>query len=134
MLQKTLSILLLLLLVSCQSKTGNPKTKDLYKEEINQGSNVFKTLRTYGKYSNSWNDENGNKVYQYYYSKSGYDLVSKLPIINHFGFIKSENYEVLLVVDNKDLLLEKINFYNRAKSENSLVCNPQIYSCLKKVY
>lgn len=132
--QKIITILLLFLLISCQSKIGNPATYKLYKNQINKGSRIEQITQTYGDYSGNWQDENGNNIYQYSYTKNGYDLISQLPIINHFGWINSENYEVILSFDKNGLLLDQAKFYNRSKSRNSLVCNPDIYSCLRKVY
>ena len=132
--KKIARILLLTLLVSCQSKVGNKSTINLYHSHISEGEKLSNIIQTYGNYSDTWQDEFGNNIYQYSYSKSGYDLVSQMPIINHFGWIKSENYEVLLIFDKKNLLIQEKKFYNRAKSRNSLVCNPEIYSCLRKVY
>ncbi len=128
------AILLLTLLVSCQSKVGNKSTINLYHSNINKGEKLSNIIQTYGNYSGTWQDESGNNIYQYSYSKSSYDLVSQIPIINHFGWIKSENYEVLLIFDKKNLLIQEKKFYNRAKSRNSLICNPEIYSCLRKIY
>ena len=128
------TILLLTLINSYQFKVGNKSTINLYHSYINKGVKLSNIIQTYGNYSGTWQDESGNNIYQYSYSKSGYDLVSQMPIINHFGWIKSENYEVLLTFDRKNLLIEEKKFYNRAKSRNSLVCNPEIYSCLRKIY
>ncbi len=127
-------ILLLLLIISCQSKIGNPSTVNLYRFDIPKGTKLERIIQFYGNYSDNWQDEYGNNIYQYSYSRSKYDLVSQLPIINHFGWIKSENYEVLLIMNSKNQLISETKFYNRAKSRNSLVCNPEIYSCLRKVY
>ncbi len=129
-----LSIFCSILLVSCQAKNGNKATVNLYSGNINKGSSLYDIVQIYGNYSDNWQDEFGNNIYQYYYTKHRYDLISQLPIINHFGWINSENYEVLLVFNKKDLLIEERKFYNRAKSRNSLVCNPKIYSCLRKIY
>jgi len=125
---------LLILLASCQAKIGNKATINIYESNINKGTKLSSVTQIYGNYSGNWQDELGNNIYQYSYSKSSYDLISYLPIINHFGWIKSENYEVLLTFDSKNQLIETRKFYNRAKSRNSLICNPQIYSCLRKIY
>jgi hypothetical protein len=127
-------ISLLLLLISCQAKVGNPSAINLYQDSIIKGSNLNQITKIYGDYSDSWQDKNGNKIYQYSYSRSKYDLVSQMPIINHFGWVKSENYEVLLIVDKENKVIAEQKFYNQAKSRNSLVCNPEIYSCLRKIY
>jgi hypothetical protein len=134
MLRNILITTLLFLIVSCQSKVGNKSTINLYRDNIIKGSNLEQITQIYGDYSNNWKDEYGNNIYQYSYSRSKYDLVSQLPIINHFGWIKSENYEVLLIVDGQNQLIGEAKFYNQAKSRNSLVCNPEIYSCLRKIY
>lgn len=131
--QKIITILLVLFLASCASKIGNPKTVNLYKKSIDNSASIDEIKKTYGQYSDFWEDEKGHNIYQYSYTKSKYDLVSYMPIINHFGFIKSENYEVILVMNKNNLLLEKISFHDRALSRNSLVCNPLIYSCLRKI-
>ena len=128
------AILLLICLTSCQAKVGNPSTISLYQSIPSKGTKLSSVIQIYGNYSGNWQDEFGNNIYQYSYSKSGYDLVSHLPIINHFGWIKSENYEVLLTFDSKDFLIGEKKFYDRAKSRNSLICNPEIYSCLRKIY
>lgn len=128
------TILLLILLSCCQSKTGNKSTISLYRNSVEKGANLNDIIQTYGDYSDNWQDDLGNNIYQYSYSKNSYDLISQLPLINHFGWIRSENYEVLLTFDRKNLLTQKQKFYNRAKSRNSLICNPEIYSCLRKVY
>lgn len=127
-------ILLLLLLNSCQAKVGNPSAVNLYQDTIINGLSLDQITKIYGNYSDSWQDKNGNKIYQYSYSRSKYDLVSQLPIINHFGWVKSENYEVILIVDNQNKLIGQKKFYNQSKSRNSLVCNPEVYSCLRKIY
>ena len=127
-------VLLLLLIVSCQSKVGNSSAKNLYQDSIVNGLSIDQITKIYGNYSDNWQDQNGNKIYQYSYSRSKYDLVSQLPIINHFGWVKSENYEVVLIMDNQNKLIEQKKFYNQAKSRNSLVCNPEVYSCLRKIY
>jgi len=127
-------ILSLFLIISCQSKVGNPSAINLYRDDIMQGAKLENINQIYGEYSDNWKDEDGNNIYQYSYSCSKYDLVSQLPIINHFGWIKSENYEVLLVMNSKNQLIDERKFYNQAKSRNSLVCNPEAYSCLRKVY
>ena len=126
--------LLLLLLASCQAKIGNKLTPKLYYDQIIRGSNLDQITKIYGNYSANWQGENGDNIYQYSYLQSSYDLFSYLPIINHFGWIKSENYEVLLVVDKAKKIVRDIKFYNQAKSRNSLVCNPLVYSCLRKLY
>ena len=131
---KIFIILLFCLLASCQSKIGNKLTTQLYYGQIPQGSNLNQITKIYGDYSAYWQGEKGENIYQYFYSKNKYDLFSYLPIINHFGWIKSENYEVLLIVDKEDQIIKDIKFYNQAKSRNSLACNPLIYSCLRKVY
>jgi hypothetical protein len=133
MTKKIITILLLLTLISCSEKTGNKKTIKLYNENIEIGTNLSEITKEYGYYTDKWHDELENDIYAYSYSKNAYDFVSQLPIINHFGWVKSENYEVVLIFDEDGLLLGKKNFYNRAKSRNSLVCNPQINSCLRKV-
>ncbi len=124
----------LLLVMSCQSKVGNFSTINLYQADIAKGTNLDQIIKAYGNYSNSWQNELGNDIYQYSYSRSKYDLVSHLPIINHFGWVKSENYEVLLIMDSRNQLIAKKKFHNQAKSRNSLVCNPEVYSCLRKIY
>jgi len=128
------ALLLLICLASCQAKVGNPSAINLHKNISSKGTRLSSIIQIYGNYSGNWQDELGNNIYQYSYSKSSYDLVSHLPIINHFGWIKSENYEVLLTFDSKDLLIKERKFYDRAKSRNSLICNPKIYSCLRKIY
>ena len=125
---------MLFLLASCQATSGNKATIKLYKTDLEKGTSLDKITKIYGDYSGTWKGESGRNLYQYSFSKNRYDLVSNLPIINHFGWINSENYEVLLSFDSKGLLLEEKKFYNRAKSRNSLVCNPEIYSCLRKIY
>jgi hypothetical protein len=127
-------IFLIFFAASCQSKVGNPLTVNLYKANIDKGSSLDQITKIYGNYSDNWQDQAGNNVYQYSYSRSKYDLVSQLPLINHFGWVKSENYEVLLIVDSSDKLIAEQKFYNQAKSRNSLICNPEIYSCLRKIY
>ena len=131
---KTLVVLIFFLLNACQATIGNKSTVNLYYEQINKGSALSEITTIYGDYSANWQGENGLNIYQYSYSKNKYDLFSQLPIINHFGWIKSENYEVLLITDKKGKIIKDIKFYNQAKSRNSLVCNPLIYSCLRKVY
>ncbi|MFT6332168.1 MAG: hypothetical protein ACJAW3_000496 [Lentimonas sp.] len=131
---KKTPILLLLLILSCTSKIGNPKTVNLYHEEIQNGSNISQIIENYGNYANSWKDKSGNQIYQYSYLKNNYDLVSQIPIINHFGWITSRSYEVILVVDINDKLIEQRNFRDKAKARNSLICNPKIYSCVRKIY
>jgi hypothetical protein len=126
--------LLFLLLASCQAKIGNKLTTELYYDQIIIGSSLDDITKIYGNYSANWQGEDGKNIYQYHYLQSGYDLFSYLPIINHFGWIKSENYEVLLIVDKEQKIVKDIKFYNQAKSRNSLVCNPLIYSCLRKLY
>lgn len=126
-------ILISIFLFSCASKTGNPKTVKLYNSPLNPDSKIDEITKIYGDYSDFWEDEKGNKIYQYSYTKNKYDLVSYLPIINHFGFIRSENYEVVLKEDKNNFVLEKISFHNSSLSRNSLVCNPKIYSCLRKI-
>jgi hypothetical protein len=131
---RTLIILLIFLLSSCQGNIGNKSTIRLYKQSLDKGESLDKIIKIYGNYSDKWQGENGNNIYQYSYSKNSYDLISHLPIINHFGWIKSENYEVLLSFDEKELLIEERKFFNRAKSRNSLICNPLVYSCVRKIY
>jgi hypothetical protein len=128
------TILLLLLLNSCQAKVGNRSAINLYQDTISNGLSLNQITKIYGDYSDSWQDQVENHVYQYSYSRSKYDLVSQLPIINHFGWVKSENYEVLLILDDRNKLIGQKKFYNQAKSRNSLVCNPEVYSCLRKIY
>lgn len=131
--RKITTFLLILFLASCVSKTGNYKTVKLYNEGLKPDSKIEDITKIYGNYSDFWEDEEGNKIYQYSYTKNKYDLVSYLPIINHFGFIRSENYEVILKENKNNFVLEKISFHNSSLSRNSLVCNPKIYSCLRKV-
>lgn len=133
-------VALLSLLNSCHSSDGLKSTVRLYQDQLTKGSSLDKITKEYGQYAASWpdesneNNENNNNLYQYSYSKSHYDLVAYLPIINHFGWIKSENYEVLLIFDDQNLLISEKKFYNRAKSRTGLICNPQVYSCLRQVY
>jgi len=121
-------------LVSCQSKIGNPLTIKLYQNDIEKGAKLERITKIYGQYSSHWYNQENQNIYQYSYLRSKYDLVSYLPIINHFGWVNSENYEVLLIMNSENQLIAQKKFYNRAKSRNSLVCNPKIYSCLRKVY
>jgi hypothetical protein len=134
MFRNIIIIFLILFTASCQSKVGNPLVVNLYKANIDKGSSLDQITKTYGNYSDNWQDQEGNNVYQYSYSRSKYDLVSQLPLINHFGWVKSENYEVLLIADKENKVIAEQKFYNQAKSRNSLVCNPEIYSCLRKIY
>ncbi len=134
MFKKPIIILLIFFVVSCQSKIGNPLTIKLYKANIDKGSGISQITKIYGNYSDNWQNQAGNNVYQYSYSRSKYDLVSQMPLINHFGWVQSENYEVLLIMDKADKLIAEQKFYNQAKSRNSLVCNPEVYSCLRKIY
>ncbi|MFT6105961.1 MAG: hypothetical protein ACJA0S_000537 [Rickettsiales bacterium] len=127
-------ILCLLIISSCSAKTGNKSTIHLYQDEISKGTNLSEIVKNYGAYSGQWEGESGNKIYQYSYVKNSYDLVSLLPIINHFGWVKSKIVEVVLEFDENEKLLQKNNFYSTAKAKNSLVCNPKIYSCIKKIY
>ncbi|MCE3255120.1 MAG: hypothetical protein K0R25_614 [Rickettsiaceae bacterium] len=129
-----IKLFLLIMLASCQAKSGNKSVIKLYNADLQKGVSLNEITKNYGDYSKKWKDNTGRDLYQYSFSTNRYDLISYLPIINHFGWIKSENYEVLLVFDKKNLLIEKKRFYNRAKSRNSLVCNPEIYSCLRKIY
>ena len=124
----------MLITVSCQSKSGNPLTINLYQSDIAKGASLSDITKNYGSYSSSWKKDDSKTIYQYTYFVNKYDLISYLPIINHFGWINSKNYEVLLTIDDKEKLVESVKFYNQAKSKNSLVCNPLIYSCLRKVY
>ncbi len=123
---------LVMITASCQGNLGNKLTKKLYKENLVDGTKLSQVIAEYGDYNSSWVGNNG-VIYQYGYSSSKYDLISYLPLINHFGWINSENYEVLLTFDSKERLIAKQNFYNQAKSKNSLICNPEVYSCLKQV-
>ena len=134
MLKKITIILTMLITVSCQSKSGNPLTINLYQSDIAKGASLSDITKNYGSYSSSWKKDDSKTIYQYTYFVNKYDLISYLPIINHFGWINSKNYEVLLTIDDKEKLVESVKFYNQAKSKNSLVCNPLIYSCLRKVY
>ncbi|MFT6220541.1 MAG: hypothetical protein ACJAVG_001260, partial [Rickettsiales bacterium] len=126
-------ILCLLIISSCSARIGNKSTIQLYQDDIAKGTNLSEIVKNYGEYSDSWEGEFGNRIYQYSYLKNSYDLVSLLPIINHFGWITSRNAEVVLEFDENDKLLQKNNFKDKAKSRNSLVCNPNIYSCIKKI-
>ena len=134
MLKKITIILTLLITTSCQSKSGNPSTVFLYQNDLAKGTSLSEITKNYGSYSSSWKKDSSKTIYQYTYFVNKYDLISYLPIINHFGWINSKNYEVLLTIDDKEKLVESVKFYNQAKSKNSLVCNPLIYSCLRKVY
>jgi hypothetical protein len=122
-------------LSACYSSVGNKSAILLYKiENLENGTNINEISKKYGKFSSKWIDEDGNNLYQYSYTKNKYDLISYLPIINHFGWVKTENYEILLTSDSKNQLKNQKKFFNRAKSRNSLVCSPDAYSCLRKVY
>jgi hypothetical protein len=134
MFNKFITILTLFFIFSCVATSGNKSAIQLYKSSLTNGATPEQISKIYGNYSGHWQGENGEDIYQYSFSKHQYDLVSYLPIINHFGWIKSENYEVLLMFDSKNHLVSEKKFYNQAKSRNSLVCNPQIYSCLRKIY
>jgi hypothetical protein len=131
---KIVAILIFVFLASCSSKVGNKSTIKIYEAQIPQGTKLSQITQKYGEYSDSWETGNGNKIYQYSYTKNSYDLVSQLPIINHFGWITSRNVEVILMFDENEKLLEKNGFLGKAKARNSLVCNPKIYSCVRKVH
>jgi hypothetical protein len=131
---KIIAILLFSLLISCSSKTGNKSTIWLYGAKIEKGTKIDEIVKNYGDYSDSWQNKEGNKIYQYYYLKNSYDLISQLPFINHFGWINSRNYEVILVFDENEELIQKNDFRGKAKARNSLVCNPKIYSCVRKIF
>jgi hypothetical protein len=120
---------------ACYSSAGNKSAILLYKKNnLENGTNIHEISKKYGEFSSGWIDEDGNNLYQYFYTKNKYDLISYLPIINHFGWVKTENYEILLIFDSKHQLISQKKFFNRAKSRNSLVCSPDAYSCIRKVY
>lgn len=132
---KFILIIFVFNLFSCTFSSGSKSAVKLYQsDDLEKGTRLSEITKKYGNYSARWQDKNGNNLYQYSYNKAGYDLISYLPIINHFGFVKSENYEVLLIFDSKNELITERKFYDRAKSHNGLVCNLEIYSCIGKIY
>ena len=133
MFKQITTIFLLFFSTSCATKIGNKATIKLYEAEISQGTKLEEIVKNYGQYSDSWNDKQGNKIYQYSYLKSNYDLISHLPIINHFGWITTRSAEVILIFDKNGGLIQKNGFIDKAKAKNSLVCNPRIYSCVRQV-
>jgi hypothetical protein len=126
------AIVVLLTLVSCY-QSGNKATVAMYRGNISNDITVDEMTKKYGNFSSTWKDQKGNDVYQYVFFRNHYNLVSHLPIINHFGWVISRNYEVILTFDSNKSLIDQQKFYNKAKSKNGLVCNPRVYSCLRKV-
>ena len=125
---------LLPFLFACASSEGNKSAVKLYKQEnLPIGTSVNEITKKYGEYSSKWIDQNGDNLYQYSYNRAHYDFISYLPIINHFGWVNSQNYEVLLIFDSKNQLIKEKKFFDHAKSRNGLVCNPDVYSCIGKV-
>lgn len=132
---KLITIVLFIFLCSCGTSSGTKSAVKLYKNDnLEIGLSLDEITKKYGNYSSSWVDESDNNLYQYFYTKANYDLISWLPIINHFGWAKTQSYEVLLIFDSKNQLISEKKFYHQAKSRNGLVCNPEIYSCIRKIY
>ena len=125
--------IIILFLNSCSYSRGDKNIQNFFtQEEILQNKTFQEIENQFGKPINIWID-NKNTIAQYSYLKNNYDLISYLPIINHFGWINSRNLEIILVFDGNQKLIDIKKFVSLGKSRNSLICNPKIYSCLKQI-
>lgn len=129
---KILILVLFCLCCSCSS-AGNRKTIELYNSKIDKQS-IDDIAGKYGSFNRKWEDNEGNTIYNYIYTKGYYTFPVYFPIMMYFGSIVSDNYEVLLVYNKKGQLTEKKDFYSRVKSSTNATCSRWSKSCIKKVY
>jgi len=130
MMSKKSLILLIFLLGACSHKIGNKNTLKIITNPSEIIMNQQDIIKKYGSAQNIWTKEENREIWQYLYGKNSYDLASLIPIINHFGWVNGQNYEVLLLFDQNGALEEIKKFSSQAKWRNGLICNPEIYECL----
>lgn len=128
---KKIFLLTILLLVTSCSSLGNRRSPKLYEELNFDQLTTLDSLRRYGKPTRKWQDQNGNLVYQYYYTKSKYDVLSYIPIAVYFGSVKAVNYDILITFDKNNKIKEKRGFYTEFKTGNSYSCRQWADKCTK---
>lgn len=124
--KKLVHILLLVFILSSCS-FHNKMALNLYYEENLLGSSSLEIFKKYGAANEMWRDSFNNSIFSYSYTKPRYNFASFFPLLNAKS--KFDNYEVILVFDEKGKLIEVKKFYDRLLAKSWLICESKNFDC-----
>lgn len=123
------------MILACASTSGGKKTELLYKNSVTKNLHKKEVKKLYGNPSYEWSLPDGRSAQNYILTKSKRSILSFIPIVFYFSSSYSENYEVVLTYDEKDVVKSVKKFHSKIKSKNDGVCSyySDIDSCISKV-
>ncbi len=124
--QKLFYLLVLFFAFSCIGE-GNKQAINLYYDDLKLGESAFEILKNYGLSSHRWEDEEGNNIISYSYSRSKYNILSFLPWQKSNS--KFVNYEVVMTFNQEAKLVKIKKFSNELKVKSWLLCDNNVTNC-----
>jgi hypothetical protein len=119
-------LFLAIFLTSCFAK-NNP-TIALYEADLRVGDSAVEILQKFGSAQKNWKINDEYDAFSYSHSRPIYNFSSFIPL----PLFDSEfvNYEVVLVFDKNEKLVEAKKFSNRVKIKSWFLCEDDVADCL----
>lgn len=126
--------LVVVMVSGCASSLGNKKSAKLFDADL-EGKSYSYVRDTYGEPEASWKTSSDQSVYLYQYSRHRYSPLAYIPIVYYFTDLTGVSYEVVLVADAQDNVVDIRRFKSFFKSSHAGTCwkNTSYNECVKSV-
>lgn len=113
MIKKYIFMLLVIFLSSCGT-IGSKKIIELNKTDLNNKTES-EIVYFYGQPYDTWFDQNKNKIVEYRYQKSNYNIISYLPIMGFFSRFNTDNYITIISYNSDNKVVDQYNLNKKLK-------------------